>query len=455
MIVLARLLVPEDFGVVAMADTFAIFVSWLIDLGLTEAVVQRKEVTDRHLSTIFWAGWVLGILLCLVLVAVSPLATYFFHNDLVRPVLAISSITLAIRPLGSVHGALLRKRMEFFKFGITEVGMAAAYLVATLAMAFAGLGLWSIVLGLIFSELSSVVLRWLLYHWKPSLIFGRRELKELMGFGLNITGMRFTQLVGDRLDYLVIGRFMSADALGFYNLGLKVVQYPSLLAWTAVYRVTFPVFSSIQDEDVRLRRSFMKILAFLCMVALPFFTGLAIVAPEIVTVIFGDKWQPAILPLQILCVSGVASAIGAVVQPPLLSKGRPDIVLKLSVVRLVLLPIFLLIGIKFGMIGVAAAVSVASAILVAANYVFVNRLLKLGIRDLVTSVGPSALGSGVMALILIFLRHWVMSLGILQGFWLLVGSICVGVVIYFVTLKAIRFQALNEMTGLFVKILRR
>jgi PST family polysaccharide transporter len=455
MIVLARLLLPEDFGVVAMADTFTIFVSWLIDLGLTEAIVQRKEVTNRHLSTIFWSGWALGIFLCLVLVAASPLASYFFRNDLVRPVLMVSSVTLAIRPLGAVHGALLRKKLDFFRFAIAEVGTAAAYLVAALAMAFAGLGLWSIVLGLVFSEISSVAIRWVLYHWKPSFVFGRREFKELMGFGLNITGMRFTQLVGDRMDYLFIGRFLSAEALGFYNLGLKVVQYPSLLAWTAVYRVTFPVFSSIQDEDDRLHRGFLKALAFLCLIALPFFTGLAIVAPELVTVVFGVKWQPAVLPLQILCISGVANAIVAVVQPPLLSKGRPDIVLKLSIVRLVLLPIFLFIGVKFGTYGASAAVSAAAVILVAANYVFVGRLLKLKMRDLVTSVGPSVLGTGVMTVVLMLLRHWGLSLGILHGFGLLVVSVCVGVVTYFVALKVIRSQTLDEMVGLLIKVVRR
>jgi O-antigen/teichoic acid export membrane protein len=204
-----------------------------------------------------------------------------------------------------------------------------------------------------------------------------------------------------------------------------------------------------------LRRAFLKFMNYICILSVPFFTGLAIVAPELVNAVFGDKWQPAIFPMQILCVSGIVGVMGAVVQPPLLSKGRPDIVLKLSIGRLVILPIFLLIGIRYGMVGAATAVSAATLLLTAVNYLFVNRLLNLGMRDLAIAVGPSALGAGVMAIILLILRHFIVGLGALQSYLLLIVSIFVGVVTYYLTFKVFRFRGLDEIVKLCTDIILR
>lgn len=448
MIVLARLLLPEDFGVVAMAVIITSLMLGLFDMGLNQALVQRKEVTASHLSTIFWVMLALGIIFCILVVAISPFAAKFFRNELVGPVLAISSISFIICSLGSVHGALLRKRLDFLRFSIAEGAGAVAYLAVAVTMAFAGFGVWSIVLGGLADNLTYVTLRWILCRWHPSFAFSVSSLRDLWGFGFNHAGTKLVESLSERLDYLIIGRFLAAATLGFYNLGLRAISLPLQNMNFIATTVAFPAFSTIQDEDERLRRGFLKSMTFISIIGLPLFTGVAIVGPELIKVIFGQKWILAVLPMQVLCIMGVFRTIGLVVPSLILSKGRPDINLKLGMARLVVLVPCLLIAVRFGAVGVALGISAVTAIFWLAKQIFANRLIGLGMREYLAALRPAALGSAVMAMVLLAFRYVLTSLLTMPDIGLLAISVVLGAAIYFVTLKVTRTEALNEMTGL-------
>ncbi len=454
MIALARLLFPEDFGVVAMATIITDLVRRVVDVGFGAAIIQRKEVTASHLSTTFWAGVALGIIFCVVIVAISPFVAGFFRNELVGPVLAVSSLSFLIVPLGSVHGALLQKRLQFFRFSIGEMGLGVTYVAVAVPLAFAGFGVWSLVLGNLAGILAVTILRWALCRWHPSIMFSLKSLRDLWGFGFNVTGSRLVHFLSERLDYLIIGRFLAAASLGFYSLGYRVAYYPATRLWIAVATVAFPAFSIAQDEGERLRRGFTKSLAYLSLIALPFYVGLAIVAPELVKVVFGQKWTPAILPIQILCVMAVIRSISVTVGPLLRSKGRPDIELKLDLVRVALLVVALLIGVRFGTVGVALGVSAVAAIIWLPRQIFANRLIGLKMRDYLTSLRPAAFGSVVMALILLAFRYVAVSLLTLPEVGLLISSVLVGAVVYLATLKVARTKALDEIIELVLEMVR-
>jgi len=454
MIVLARLLLPEDFGVVAMAIIVTELVLQTGDLGFSEAIIQRKEVTASHLSTSFWAGWGLGIILCALTAAISPFAANFFGDEQVGPVLAVSALAFVIAPLRTVHGALLRKRLQFFRFSIGEIGQAVTYVAVAVPLAFAGFGVWSLVLGNLASHLALVILRWVLCRWHPSIMFSIKSLKDLWGFGLNLTGSRAVQFVTERLDYLIIGRFLATAAMGFYNLGYRIISFPTNAVSMTAGRVAFPTFSIVQDEDERLRRGFTKSLTYLSLIVFPLFVGLAIVAPELVEVVFGQKWAAAVSPVQILCIMAAIASISVTVGPLLRSKGRPDIELKFNLVKVALLVPALLIGVKFGTVGVAAGVSAVAAVIWLPRQVFANRLIGLRMRDYLTSLRPAAFGSVVMALTLLAFRYTAASLLALPDVGLLINSVLLGAVAYFVTLRAARTKALNEMIELSMEMVK-
>ena len=453
-VVLAWLLFPEDFGVIAMAVIVTELVMRAGDLGFGEALIQRKEVTASHLSTAFWTGLALGIIFSAVTVAISPLVADFFGNELVSPILAVSSLAFIIAPLRTVHGSLLRKRLEFFKFSIGEIGQGVTYVAISVSLAFAGFGVWSLVLGNLVSHLALAILRWVLCRWRPSFMFSLKSLRDLWGFGFNVTGSRVVQSFTERLDYLIIGRFLAAASLGFYYLAVKIVTVPITAIWMTVGRVAFPAFSMVQDESEQLRRGFTKSLVYLSIIVLPLFVGLAIVAPELVRVVLGQKWTLAIVTLQILCIMATVRSISITAEPVLRSKGRPDIELKLNLVRVALLVPSLLIGVRFGTVGVALGLSIVATITWLPLQIFANRLIGLRVRDYLAALRHAAFGSMVMALTLLAFRYAAANLLTLPDVWLLISSVLLGAVTYFITLRMTRTEALGEMIELVREVVK-
>ncbi len=453
-IVLVRLLLPEDFGIVAMVAIVTMMVLRIVDVGFGDAIVQRKETTDSHISTAFWLLLAVGVFFSLVTVAVSPLIADFFKNELVGPVLAVSSTLFILFSLGSIHAALLRKRLLFFRSSIADAGGAIAYLVAAMIAAFAGFGVWSFVIGNIASAIVLVALRWILCGWWPSLTFSLSSLKDLWGFGFRVTGARLADIMGERLDYLIIGRFLTVTTLGFYSVALRAATTISDTMWLIVTKVSLPAFSIVQDEDERLRYGFLKSVTFISIVALPLFVGLAVVAPELVTVFFGQKWIVSIVPLQILCIAAGMSVLSIGIVSIFLAKGKPGINLKLSIAQVALLVPSLLIGVRFGANGVAIGVSAVAVIMWLARLIFVTRLLDLGIKDYLVSLRPATFGSLVMAVSLFAFRQAVVNLFSLPDVILLASSVLLGGVIYFITLKAVRIRALDEMTELALEMVK-
>jgi PST family polysaccharide transporter len=451
-IVLARVLLPADFGVVAMAAVVNAVAYAVIDLGFNEAIIQRKEITQDHLSTAFWVICAMGITLCIITIAISPLVADFYGNELVGPVLRLSSLSFIITSSGAVHGALLRRRMEFSKFSVASLSETAIYLVASVSMAFAGLGIWSLVLGGLAGEIGYVSLRWVLCRWHPSIRFSLKSLKDLRKFGLNVMAAKVVYYATVRLDNLMIGKFMSSAAVGFYNLGGRTVAQPADVVRLSLSRVILPAFSMIQDEEERLRRGFIRSTAFLSLMALPIFTGLALVTPELIKVVFGEKWAPAIPPMQILCIMGAVTLIGRTNTPLFQAKGRPDIDLKFSLLNIAVLVPCLVIGIRFGTVGVALGESTAAIILWLIRQIFANRLINLSMRDYFLSLLPAAVGSAVMAVAVLVVRYGLKSLAV-PDVGVLVSSILFGTAIYFVAMKVGHIKTFNEMVALFTEII--
>jgi PST family polysaccharide transporter len=437
--ILAWWLVPEYFGIVAMATVVSDLVLKMGGLGFSEAIIQRKVVTENHLATTFWATLALGAVFCGVTVAVSPFVADFYGKEEVGPVLAVASLTFVISPLGAVHAAQLRRNLRFLRLSIVDVVVAVTYMAVAVPLAIAGHGVWSIV---------EVVLKWVLQPLRPCFVFHVDSLRDLWKFGLSVTGTRGILFVTSRLDYVIIGRLLGSTVLGWYYLALRVAILPADRLWSVVNRVGFPAFSIVQDEDERLRRGFLKSVSFITIMAIPAYAGLAIVAPELVRVLFNENWLEAIVPLQLLCAAECLRLLNAGAPSVFLAKGRPGVNLKLSVVRFVfLLPALLLPTLVFtgqedmgqrALVFVAVGLAVVSAVMWLVLQVLTNRIMSLSMR---------AFGSAVMAAVLLPFRYGVSLIG-LPDVALLVSSVVLGAVVYVVTLKAARVQEFDEMTSL-------
>lgn len=452
-IVLARLLFPEDFGIIAMASVITEVVMRIADLGFADAVIQRKEPTRSHLSTCFWTVLVLGLLFSGAAVGLSPLMSIFFHNELVGPVLALSSVAFVIAPLRIVHSALMRKRLQFFRFAVGSVAQAAVALAVAVSLALAGFGVWSLVIGNLAGQVALLISRWTMLRWHPSFEFSAESFRELWKFGARVTATRALSLLATRIDYLILGPFLTAAALGILHMARRIVNASNTGLFVTANRVAFPTFAIIQDEDERLRRGFLRSVAYLSLIFFPVFTGLAIVGPEVVRVFLGEKWIEAIVPMQIFCATGILGSTGVTTGPILRAKGRPGIEMFLTMMGVAFRVPALLLSVRFGIVGIAVALTVVSVLLLPVRLVIISKSIGVGPRDYLAALRSAVGGTVPMALVVAAARYWLVSSATLPDVALLAILVVLGAAVYFAALKLTKAAALGEMTTLAIEVL--
>lgn len=359
-VLLARLLVPADFGVVALAFVVLGLAGPLGDLGIGRAVVQRADLTQRHVRTGFTLALLLGIGMAVLLASVAPVAALLLGDPRVTSVLRWLSVGFAVQGAGVVAGALLQRRLDFRRlFVIDTCSYVLGYGAAAVTLALFGYGVWSLVWGgLAQSLLSSCALLGVVRHpVRPGL--ARRELEELLNFGFGASVSACINYVALNADNFVVGRWMGASSLGLYNRAYSLMNLPHTYAASAISGVLFPAFAKVQTETARLRRAYLLATRFTAMLAASAMVTMAIAAPHLVRGLYGPRWIGVVGPLQILCGAGYFRALyhlgGGVAQ----SVGRVYSEMWRQAVYAALVIAGALTGARHGLWAVAVGVSVA------------------------------------------------------------------------------------------------
>ncbi len=454
LIILARILSPDDFGLVAMVTVVTSIAMNLVDGGFIEVVIQRKDITEEHLVTLFWVILFSGTMLCIIVTSLSPVLSTFFNNSRVGPLMAVSSSIFVIQSTASVHSALLRRRLQFFKLSIADIGDSIGYMIAALPAAYLGLGVWSMVIGNIASTIPGVALRWRFSGWRPYLAFNLSSLKDLWKFGVNNLSMRMVGVVIGQVGSMITGRFLFAATLGFYAMASRITTIPSTILGSIGNRVALPALALVQDEPQRLQRGLLRGEAFLSIIGVPIFIGLAVIAPELIMALVGSQWIPLILPLRILCISGCISILNIGIPALFLAKGRPDIDLKLSLIQLALLIPALLIGVRFGLTGVSIALSAASVVSWLMRQIFVHQVIKLSFKEYLLSLQPAFLASTIMAAIILAVHYALITIFALPDVSLLIIEVLCGAVTYIAALKIGKSRAIDEIINLLTEMVK-
>lgn len=446
--ILARLLLPSAFGIVGMANLFIGIMAVINELGLSAAIIQRKEITEDHLSTAFWPNLFEGVLLCAITILFSRLIAAFFENSLVQPVLVLLSVNFVISSLSIVHGALLRRNLDFKRISAANVISTLVLGIVSVSMALSGYGVWSIVLGTISGGASGTLMLWFLCPWRPSVKFNLRSFRGLFDFGINILGIRVLGYLRSNVDYLIVSQFLGSSALGYYTLAYNLMVFPMTRISGGIFEVVFASFSRIQEDNLRLRRAYLKTITYITVVTFPLVVGMFITAPELIRTVYGEKWSNSILPLQIMCVAGLIKSVGTTLGPVLRSKGRPDIELKWNMLVLIFLTVAIVIGTRYGIAGVALGVTLTTL----GNFPLIqsitNSLIDLKVRDYLSSLQPATLCSASMAVGLMAYRQINTTLLGLSDPLLLVSSIVVGAIIYLGVLWLTSAEIVRETYGL-------
>ena len=404
--ILARLLDPEDFGLVALGLVFMAALETVKDLGLAQALVAQKpeDVYDRA-DTVFVGTVALGVALSAVVAALSPLAAYFFDEPELTKIMPVLGLTFTIRSLGATHYALAQKEMRFKARTIAELADVLSRGLAGIALALAGAGAWALVVGYVVGVLALVVVLWSVIPWRPRLRVVRAHLRSLLRFGGAITGVDVLSAVLSNADYVFVGKVLGPAALGIYTLAFRLPELAIINVANVAGDVLFPTFANVERRA--LAHTYTVALRYMLIVCMPLAAGMAVLSDPLVEVAFGDRWGGAVEPMQVLTIYAFAVTVGIPAGTAYKAMGRADILLKLAVPRAILFIAALAVLVNSGLVAVAAShAGVAGlfsviGILIASRMmdVPVHRLLRLGVAPAVATAALAAVALALDALI--------------------------------------------------------
>lgn len=394
--ILARLLTKDDFGLVAVAVIAINYLSVVKDLGLGVALIQRREDVDDAANTVFTINLILGIALSVIVIPIAPFVADYFKDPMVTPVLRWLGVSFVINALGAVHIIWLMRDLDYRRKFIPDMGNTLVKGAASIGLALAGFGVWSLVFGQILGSLASVILVWVVLPWRPRLALSRKIAAALMKFGASVIGGDILGVFIDNIDYIVVGRLFGLQQLSIYTLAYRLPEMLLIGNLWVMGSVTFPTFSSIQDKPDVMRRGLLASVRLIQMIAVPISLGLFLAADPIVRVVFGEQWLDAIPILRVLAIYAWVYSIGYHVGDIYKAIGRPDILLRLTVLTLIIIVPAILLGSRFGMIGIAWGHLIAVLIRRIVSLIVATRFVDVSIAEIFKELKPSVQGGLAM-----------------------------------------------------------
>ena len=442
-ILIARLLLPSDYGVVAMLNIFLAVSQTFIDSGFGTALIRKLDRTEVDFSTVFYFNIAVSLFFYGVLWLASPYIAAFYDIPLLEDVTKVVALTLVFSSLSGIQNAKLAINLDFKKRAKISVSTTVLTGAVGLWLAYNGYGVWALVVQSVFSALLRSMLLWAWVRWLPCLTFSWNSFREMFSFGSKLLASALLDTVYNNVTTLVVGKVFSPSVLGVYARAGSLAQYPSSNITGVLQGVTFPVLSSIQNEPERLADAYKRFLRISAFIVFPLMVGLAAVADPLIRLVLTDKWEGCIYLLQIVCFSMMWYPIHAINLNLLQVKGRSDFFLKLEIIKKIQGVTILCVTIPMGIVVMCYGQIVGSLLSLVYNTYYTKKLIGYGyiaqMKDLLHILIHSlAMGVGVWCIVQIFDSLWLQ----------LVVGILFGAVYYIVGAYFLHFEELKEMISL-------
>lgn len=395
-VLLARLLEPKDFGLIAMAAIFVNLVQVLLDQSLGAAIIQRADLTPEHLDTAFWINIFLGCVLLAVVIALAGPISVLMKEPALAACIRWLAITFVLGAMGSVHQAILTRQFRFKALALRS--MVATLVSGALAviLAWLGYGVWSLVIqNLLYAALGTLLV-WVGCEWRPRFRFVWLYAVQFWNFAVHTVLARIIDFFSSRILDLLIGYLFGSVILGFYAVGYRLVMVLNQMTTQVTSQISLSTFSRLQHDPARLRRAFYEATQLTCLIAFPLFIGLSLFADSVVIVVFGAKWQPAVPYLQILAFQGILLSITYFFGTTLLALGKPAWWLFLTVIDVVVRLIAIIVSIQYGALAVVTAFTIATFVTLPLGFILVRRLLSISLGEYVRNYKAPLLGTLAM-----------------------------------------------------------
>lgn len=385
-IILARILAPTDFGLIAMIMVFMSIGSSLTDSGMTSSLIRTVDADQRDYSTVFFMNVATSALLYLVVFAAAPYIAAFYNQGILINIIRVFSISFIIRAFVGVQTTILSKQLKFREQMMMQIPSVIASGIVALVLASTGYGAWSLVWMYLSQSLIFAVQHWWKSEWYPEFLFDQTRLRKHFGFGFKLTLAGLLSAVFANIYNLVIGKWFSPLQLGYYNRADTIQMFPTKLIITAFKNVAYPVLSTIQHDDDRLKRSYKRMMLQVVFWVTPLLILLVVVAEPLFRLLLTEKWLPAVPYFKILCIASLLYPLQEYNLQILDVKGRSDLYLKIEMVKKGLMLITIALVLPYGITGLLIGQILLSFIFYGITSFYSGRLIKFSTFEQIKSV---------------------------------------------------------------------
>lgn len=424
-ILLARMLDPSDFGIIAMITIFFAVAQSIVDSGFSNALVRKTDRIEEDLSTCFYFNIAVGLVAYIVLFLIAPFVATFYNQPILSPIIRITGLGVVLNSLCVVQQALFTIKIDFKSQAKVTLSATLISGIVGVILAYQGYGVWALVWQGVISALVRMGLLWLMSKWHPKTGFSKASFHYLFGYGSKLLVSGLLDTIYNNIYPIVIGKFYTPAQLGNYSRALSFAQLPSSNITSILQRVTFPVLSTIQDDMPRLQTNYRRLLKLSAFIVFPLMMGLAAVAFPLIRIVLTPKWEGCSFYLQIICFALMWYPIHAINLNLLQVKGRSDLFLRLEVIKKIVGVCIMCITIPLGITAMCVGMVASSLIALFINTFYTGKLMSLGylkqMRDLLPILINSLLMGGVVVISIQFITNDVLKL---------IGGGIIGVLFY-------------------------
>ena len=361
-IILARILTPEDFGVIGLLVIFTELSKVILDSGFSQALIRKQDANQTDFTSVFYFNIAIGVIVYWTLYFLSPLISDFYNYPELTNISRVVFLTILINSFGIVQNAKIVRDVNFKILAKRTIlanviaGLLAIYL------AYVGFGVWALVLQMVVASFLRVTLLWAFSKWLPSLSFSFAPIKKLFAFGGNLLVSGMFDVIASNIQTLLIGKFYTKADLGFYTQGKQLSSIPSQTLTTIVRNVTYPTLSVIQDNKDQLKQSYKKVIKIAVFVVFPLMLALMVIGDHLIPFVLGEKWKPAVNYFMLLCITGAIFPLYSINQNIFLIRGNSKLYLKVSIVIRIITLIAILITIQYSVIALVIGQVIATSL---------------------------------------------------------------------------------------------
>ncbi|REG77488.1 lipopolysaccharide biosynthesis protein [Algoriphagus antarcticus] len=451
-VILARMLTPEDFGVIGLLVIFTELSKVILDSGFSQALIRKQDSDQTDFTSVFYFNIFIGIVVYSGLYLLAPLISDFYNYPELTNISRVVFLTIFINSFGIVQNAKIIKEVNFKILANRTIianllaGILAVYL------AYNGFGVWALVIQMVLASFLRVIFLWVFAKWVPSLSFSFKPIRILFAFSGNLLLSGMFDVIASNIQTLLIGKFYTKADLGFYTQGKQLSVIPSQTLTTVVRNVTYPTLSVLQNKDEQLKQAYRKVIRIAFFIVFPLMLGLVVVADKLIPLVLGDAWKPAVKYFMLLCITGAIFPLYSINQNIFLIKGNSKLYLMVSIALRIITFISIAITIWYSVLVLVIGQVIATIVNTLIIMYYSGREIGYGLKEQFGDISSTMFISSVLSFIIYYIG---IEIVIINSFWTIFAQFIIGLILFLFMSFILNLKVLKDLKDIFLSLKNR